>query len=90
MGGGSIQKFHIHYYCSEWIDLIFVFSLGTNIFNIRIQSVCSKQIYQTLVFSKLYRYEFIQYSYLVKFSFTNIFVFGQEINIGVTLGLPDY
>ena len=30
-------------------------------------------------------YEYIQYSYLVKFCFTNIFVFGQEFDIHVTL-----
>ena len=42
-----------------------------------------EQIY--LIFGKLSGYEYIQYSYFVKFSFTNMFVFSQEFDILVTL-----
>ena len=34
---------------------------------------------------KLPGYEYIQYSYSVKFSFTNIFIIGKKFNIGITL-----
>ena len=40
--------------------------------------------YSIFVFGKLFAYEYIRYSYSMKFSFTNIFVFGQEFDIRLT------
>ena len=77
---------------NEYIRYSYSFRyLGTNIFDIRIRSGCKKRIYSIFVFGQLSRYEYIRYSYSVNFFFTNIFVFvfGQELDIRVTLSGTD-